>query len=280
MVMLTAYFDETGHEKDLNSRICGMAGCVAPVKVWERFEVKWRKRLEEAGIAYFHMKEFAHCTGPFAKGWKDDEPKRQRLYGDLWEIIAEVNPYFHGSFVPLDQYRQVLAGLTEAQQQSLVDSYFLTYQSCMAAVFNLLLKPDGHRIRRIVTVFDQKKDFVKHVHGFYQFMCAQSDWQERVPPPVFDDMRVLVPLQVADIVAYECQKEFGRRLNRPNGKVRWGFTRLEGLIRAMTPHLDFQLGDVNTPIIFHGAEMMHGIKLSFDETPGSKLRDCTDDPLT
>lgn len=68
MLMLNAYFDETGDEKDLNVKIAGMAGCVAPAESWSAFEVKWQKALDNAGIQCFHMKEFAHSRGQFASG--------------------------------------------------------------------------------------------------------------------------------------------------------------------------------------------------------------------
>jgi len=65
-----------------------VAGFVAPADVWIEFEQKWKQRLSDDGLTYFHMVDFAHFTNEFAHGWKDNEPRRRRLLADLMEIIV------------------------------------------------------------------------------------------------------------------------------------------------------------------------------------------------
>src|SRR5687767_9395559 len=121
MFSLNAYFDETGSDQDPNVKIVGMACCLHRSDYWARFEIKWRAALEKADIEYFHMNEFAHSRGQFKTGWKGDEPKRQAFYGDLWNIIEELEPIVWGCFFPLADYKRLL---TEDQRRGLVDSYF------------------------------------------------------------------------------------------------------------------------------------------------------------
>jgi hypothetical protein len=79
--MLTAYFDEA-YGKGFNV-VCGW---IASVEEWNNFEVDWKLFLISYRIPYFHMKEFAQSTGPFAK-WKNTKYFRARFLHDAWEII-------------------------------------------------------------------------------------------------------------------------------------------------------------------------------------------------
>jgi len=65
---LTAYFDASGTEHSGTELV--VSGFVSTVKKWKGFEREWRALLDDAGIPYFHMKEFAPSTGIFAS-WKN-----------------------------------------------------------------------------------------------------------------------------------------------------------------------------------------------------------------
>ena len=263
--MLSSFFDESGDEQDPKSKICGMAGCIASSVQWDKFSIKWKDRLDRDGLAYFHMKEYAHSTGIFTE-WKGDEPRRRLLLGDLWDLIEEVNPLFCGAFIPLEYYRDALDGY---QRKELVGSYFLTYQSCIAMAFTMFHMEDGDRVEEMITVFDDKKGFRERVNDFYDFLLQAADYGGRMPPPIFRDMRQILPLQAADMVAYESHREYARRLYDPEKKPRWGFLRLEGIIRQTTPFPE--IGPPGTPIIFHGKEMIDRMKESFNNPADNLL---------
>jgi hypothetical protein len=46
-----------------------VAGWLAPVNLWEQMEIDWRLVLAKYDVPHFHMKEFAHSVGSFAK-WR------------------------------------------------------------------------------------------------------------------------------------------------------------------------------------------------------------------
>jgi hypothetical protein len=79
--MLTAYFDD-GYAGDFTA-ICGWVGSVDE---WVHFQADWVRLLGSYKVPYFHMKEFAQSTGPFAK-WKDADSFRARFLHDAWDII-------------------------------------------------------------------------------------------------------------------------------------------------------------------------------------------------
>ena len=79
-----AAFDASGKE-DL--RCIVVAGFVSSAKDWEGFHQAWRERLAVDGLCYFHMSEFAHSTGTFREGWKGNDDRRKKIFGDLVGII-------------------------------------------------------------------------------------------------------------------------------------------------------------------------------------------------
>ncbi len=86
MAMFTACFDVAGKEDDCP--YITVAGFVAPADAWIEFDQRWRQRLKDDGLTYFHMVDFASSTNEFSKGWKDNEPRRRKLLSDLMEIIV------------------------------------------------------------------------------------------------------------------------------------------------------------------------------------------------
>lgn len=80
-VQLSSKIDESGR--------CGsspymiMAGYTARLHQWNRFDLKWRKRLRKAGLEYFHAKE--HWKHPFTA-------KAVKISGDnlLFGFVAKL----------------------------------------------------------------------------------------------------------------------------------------------------------------------------------------------
>src|SRR5271154_5458785 len=81
---LIAAFDASGKEDSL---CVVVAGFIASHEDWKSFDTQWIKRLKQGGIEHFHMVDFAHSRKQFERGWAEDESRRQRLFGDLIDII-------------------------------------------------------------------------------------------------------------------------------------------------------------------------------------------------
>ncbi|MGH9970592.1 MAG: DUF3800 domain-containing protein [Pyrinomonadaceae bacterium] len=239
MLMLNAYFDETGHGDDPTTRILGIAGCLTGTEAWKKVEHRWSEALKSEGLPYFHMREYAFSTGPF-KSWKNDEARRRKIYSALWEIIlgAKLNPL--GGFVQLAGYKQELQG---QDYHIFRDAYFLCYLQCLRF---LAQYTDFDSVKNVVTFFDNKEGFkgeALKIHG-----ALNHRFKGKIPPPTFRDMRVVLPLQIADIIAYESKKEFERQVFGLGGKPRWGVSQVEKLISLSAPHLPALLGNQDCPI--------------------------------
>lgn len=85
--MLTAYFDESHEDQFGMTFVCGW---LASVEQWQRFEYDWKLFLAKNDVPYFHMEEFAHSIGPFAK-WKNksEEGTRRKFMRTAADIIID-----------------------------------------------------------------------------------------------------------------------------------------------------------------------------------------------
>lgn len=195
-VYYTAYMDETGHAAADDQLFCGMAGFIAPADKWESFESKWKKVLKDFKIDYFHMREYAHSRGIF-EGWKDKEYKRRKLLGSLLNKIAAIHPIPLGSIVSLEAYRN----LPPEDQVIYHDPYLRGLSDC-AGLPGMLLKDEPPEVKYAV-VFSEQTEFRHRAESVYQMLKQYFSFSHRMMYPDFKDMRDLVPLQAADIIAYE-----------------------------------------------------------------------------
>jgi hypothetical protein len=104
MADFIAYLDDSGSPDD---GIClGVAGFVSTWDKWISFEEDWRGILNEYGVEYFHMREYAHSIEQF-KSWKGEEGRRRTF---LKRLIKSLNGKVHKSFassVILKDYREI-----------------------------------------------------------------------------------------------------------------------------------------------------------------------------
>jgi Protein of unknown function (DUF3800) len=260
MLKLEAHFDETGHGGDANTKFLGIAGCLSEAGVWPKVESKWRAALQSEGLPYFHMREYSFSVGPF-RGWDKDEARRKKIYGALWNIILEANLIPLGGFVRLENYQEELTG---QEHHVFRDAYFLCYLQCLRFLAQYI---DSDAVIEVATFFDNKPGFKGEALKIHNVLDER--FKGKIPPPIFRDMRLVLPLQIADIIAYESKKEFERRLFEPEQKPRWGFERLEELMSRPAPVESVPFGSEGCPIALLSREELANIsavqKLAHDE---------------
>jgi hypothetical protein len=81
-----AYFDASGKEDC--SPVLTIAGAVAPLKKWIRFERQWKDALADEGVAEYHANTFNPGEGEF-KSWKQDKARRSKFLTRLNKIIKD-----------------------------------------------------------------------------------------------------------------------------------------------------------------------------------------------
>jgi hypothetical protein len=233
MVALTGYFDETGSYPDSTSRFSGIAGIISTPELWGAFETKWQSILDREGLEYFHMTDFAVSRGQFSAGWSDNEERRRRVLAEVWNAIEELDPIFVGAMISLEHYRKEI---NEHVREFMRDAYVWAYTYCMGEVFELLKSPSASDVVRVATVFDDRRGFRGLLADQHELMAKEEGFLDKLPSPDFRKMRDFLPLQAADIVAYELYKECERELYYPERDQRWGVARMGNLMAKKFPN--------------------------------------------
>lgn len=190
--MFTAYNDESGHPQQ---EAVVVAGFVASDKQWVEFERNWNDTLHEFGVSGFHAKEYFHSVGEFAQ-WANHRSNpeiaetRQRF---LRQLIAHIKLrcrlcYSHA--VQMTSYHKV----DEVYFLRAMRPYELCGRTAVKSVTDWAIR---NRIpqNQITHVFE---DGAKH-KGFLEKRILTDKKFE----PVFKTAAEAVPLQAADLLAYE-----------------------------------------------------------------------------
>jgi hypothetical protein len=241
MLFLTSYFDESGDvTKNLNSyqqNFTGIAGFVAPADVWESLQRDWLEvvnRPEFSLKEYFHMKEFAHQLpkGQFS-GW--DQNRKDDLYKALVAVIVKHEVVPIGCLVSTEGYRS----LTDYQRELFRSPYVTCFQD---VVFSSSLEALDFEPEKISYVFAHQQ-----THGtlppqagtkiqnwgssekLFFAMKASKQIGHRLGAYSVSTPQESIPLQVADILAWELMKEFETVTNCPERDMRRS---LEELLKA------------------------------------------------
>ncbi len=99
----TAYFDASGKVAD---PVMTVAGSVASVRKWSRFESQWGHALANEGIKVFHATDFAACKREF-KNWRGDKARRSSFMATLGKIIRNSTNRFFIASVELNAWQVV-----------------------------------------------------------------------------------------------------------------------------------------------------------------------------
>lgn len=172
-------------------------------------------------------------------GWSDT--KKKKLSGKLWKIIRDCKLLPIGSIIPMDDYRPREGQLKKYFR----DPYYIAMQNCVLFATEsidvpLIPTPDTPRAAMI---FDNKVEFKVNAKNLYEATIKKLRLQNLVDEPAFRDMRVIVPLQAADMIAYEIYKEFDRFYYKNTRKVRFGWEQIEAIYKAQ--------GIAEAPIMRH-----------------------------
>jgi hypothetical protein len=200
--MLSVYLDESGTH--LGSKTCVVAGLVASPLQWERLERSWQKTLDSVSLADFHSADCANGGGAF-KGWEKKD--RESIYSRLTKVITRFVAYRVWTAVVIDDYHSVFRDSNE------IFPYSLCALGCASRLLSLGKKRGSDFT--ITYVFDQGPKGKWAFASFERLRERENSF--RMGPLTKGDRHGMVPLQAADLHAYEVYKYFADQLAQ-NGR--------------------------------------------------------------
>jgi hypothetical protein len=248
-VMLRAYMDDSGtHDGSHN---CLIAGYWGSLREWARLEKQWKSVLQSEGIEEFKSNEFwprfppeGKRIGPY-KTWTD---ARHRGFIDrLLKIIEDTRVYpFASGFVRtewdnLDPFlKRVFAGLEDDAKDSDIKSVVFPFTWCVGRIadycksdtlMHFVLDDDPRIAKFAAQVYTTLKRETIRDKGV--LACVLGDL-------TFADSRIAVPLQAADLLAYEAHRYAKKAQGDANALMRDEYRRALAHFRTRD---DFHLFD-------------------------------------
>jgi hypothetical protein len=227
MLMLTAYADESGHSVDPKCRFVGLGGLVAASEEWDKFEVEWQGVLDEfIDGKPFHMRDFTYRhEKSLYVGW--DESKRRDFLGRLVGAIISSGARPSGCVVYLDHFEKLHADHRSAFR----DPYFMAFQEVTKGLsLSAMPKYRSFVPEAVEMVYAYQETFGATEHGraqqLWHLIQKESPWGQWMGAYRTSRPSKCIPLQAADLFAYELTKEFENWVGRPKDKMRWALRQI------------------------------------------------------
>ena len=202
--MIIGYFDESGTHA--GAKITMIAGYVATTEVWAAISEAWASELAPLahyGIDWFHTAECLHGS----KGWRHlPRAKRELLIDRLSDILATA------------EISAVWAGVNAEEWDQHTSPPFRVrfpkpYDLCFNEVVRQLWWWSRHNAdgTRIGIVFAEQREYQDRNIATHQAWQRYPDVNRFIGSLTFSSPRKLIPLQTADLLAYEINKEWEGR---------------------------------------------------------------------
>jgi hypothetical protein len=228
--LLRAYLDEFDDYSNEECVCFGIQGLIGPVRAWHHVQCQWEDVLECNGISAYHATDLNAREGSF-KGWSNYQ--KERLTAQLVGVIKANAEQFRllGSGVVMSSFNY----LPEYRCRHLRNPYFTAALSVMLDATRF--SHSEYRDKPIEFVFDQKAKHKQWIDSAYEGVLA-TKWGNLCAAKSMADHRLVSPLQVADLVAYEAEKYIAGRFRDPSAmdlpvnELRWPIKQLRGLFMA------------------------------------------------
>jgi len=195
----TLYCDASGKETD---DVFVVSGALSTVAKWRAFDGDWKRALDDNGLLYFRMSEFAQSTGQFKIGWKNNELRRRLLLERLTEIMAKYVMYWMGVCIYKSDYEKANKIY---QLEENYHPYTMGGQTCAELAYKW--RNNNHQeYLPIEFVFEEGDEHF----GQLSDRLLKNFGHRPIPrkKQESDPDKIARPLQVSDFAAYEVRKAY------------------------------------------------------------------------
>jgi hypothetical protein len=210
LLMFVAYLDDSG--TDLGSSVAVLAGYVAAVSEWERFEIEWNEFLHREGLRFYHSVECVHGSGEF-KGRTDEQCRR--IHKDAVQLITRHNLTAIGAAVHASRLREMHDRAKAAAERVVPKpDYDFCFQYVVVALgFHMLGTAE-----QVAMVLEDTPKVKGAVAESYEHLL-EGPWKGLKSrfsgTPIFQPKLGFPALQAADVLAYEMGREQERAGHPP-----------------------------------------------------------------
>jgi hypothetical protein len=215
LAVFIAYFDESGDPSQTGAFTLG--GLVAKAWRWDAFEGKWSRILRRFNLPMFHMSEFESRQGIYASL---SNPERIELVATLAGIIKGTIEFGFSHSLVVKDWKKVIEPTIVNSYEQPRGHYIFLLQSCMEEIVRFISLPAGERV---ACIFDRNGFMAGSAIKHFDDLVARQSWEGVFDTITFGDKTRLIPLQAADMVAYEGYKhtvnQEVERSNRPEREL-------------------------------------------------------------
>lgn len=193
IIVLKAFLDDSGtHDR---SDVIVMGGIIAPEEAWVALEPKWQAELTRLGIEKMHM---SHCERRWGEFKDFERPERDAMIAVFSDLICETGGRMLASAVS----RKIWDGVTAQTKlgEVFAEPIDFLFNTCMRRA--LESRPvSSANPEEVVVTFDTRE---QSLH-FWEDLAAsyEKKWPNRLVGYSFGQMAKVLPLQAADMIAYE-----------------------------------------------------------------------------
>jgi len=249
IAVLNVYMDESGTHDD--SPVVTVAAYIGRPRQWRDWTKEWNAAKKP--IKVFHASKAANLVGEF-NGWTEAERD---------DLVKRILPV-----IPKHKFAGVVVGIRmkafeEAMKPhpELREMFGTPYTACfhwtVKKIMNLM--EETHNNERIA-FFHEVNDYQGEASSAFEFIKRQRKTHISIMSLTFGGKNDFVPLQAADILAYEGNK----KLRNPSGSERRAFQVLSPANGRM--HVSFY-GENTMPKLI---EFLSGLRESFKHAPSER----------
>jgi hypothetical protein len=203
VLTLHGYFDESGTHAGSDAVV--VAGYLSTAEQWVLFETEWKASLAEWGLDHFHMADFSNRAKEY-ETWTDQD-RRFRLA----RLIGIANRHTLASIaigIPVKSYNQIF---TKHAKRFVGGPYGLAASACFMDAAKVI--DADFPSARIAYVFEAGAEGAGQVLKVFQWNYKHPDNRSRFKLLSLKfEGKDFVPLQAADILAYELHKHLPRQI--------------------------------------------------------------------
>lgn len=202
MLTLNGYFDDSGTHRGSDSIV--VAGFLSDAARWVEFSALWQIALNEFGLDQFHMTDFANQAPPYtiANGWS--EQNRKCRLDRLLKIIQGHVSYSVGTVIRRKDFDDAIS---RRARRICGDAFGLAALVCMIDLV------EGFRATTVQYGISYVFETGSKGRAAFDRVCANNmkvqENRERLHLLSwrFEPKKEFLPLQAADILAYELYRE-------------------------------------------------------------------------